>query len=335
MISNKIDNHELSTLVLTHVKDIAEENQCLLNELEVAYKNMELILQQSDQEKEIAYQELQRKFHALERLYTELTNKENMLIHLEKLSSIGQFVTEIIHEFQSPLTAIKSYADLALMSDLSEEVREFTNQITKNVMRMSGLLMRFSEMVYKTEEYYCLFDIQENLTECLATIEIIKPKDIEIITSFCCKKLAVKGDPQQIIQIFLNLAKNAFEAMELQGNTLRVSTKRITAEWIKKSDEIGRTYCQDENTWKKILQNSDNFALVEFADEGTGIPSECLENIFQAFYSTKERDKGRGLGLSISSDIAKRHHGNITVKSVFGKGTTFQFLIPLETDSLS
>ena len=316
------------------VEDLIKENQCLLTELEVAYKNMELILKETDHEKKIAYQELQQKFLALENLYNELSNKENMLIHLEKMSSIGQFITEIIHELQSPLTAISGYVELALMSDSSEEVREYLSQVTKNVMRMSGYLMRFRDMAYKNEEHYCLLELQQNLTECLATIKIIKPHDVEIITNFCDEQLMVKGDPYQINQIYLNLAKNAFDAMELKDQTLKVSTKHVTAEWIKNSDEIGLTHCQDIKIWSEILNDADSYALVEFTDDGPGIAPEQLNKVFQANFTTKDRGKGTGLGLSISSDIVKRHRGNLVVKSVLDKGTTFQLLLPLEINEL-
>jgi signal transduction histidine kinase len=320
--------------MLTPLNDLAEENQRLLAELEIAYKNLDMVLELSAQEKKIAYQELQQKFHTLQRLYAELSNKENMLIHLEKLSSIGQFITEIIHELNSPLVAIAAHAELALMMAPAEKLQEEIRQISKQTMRMSDYLIRFRTMAYKTEEHFCLFDLNENLVNCLATIEIIKPNGFEIMSSFHEHPLVVKGDPYQANQIFLNLARNAFDAMQDHGKRLQVSTKPVTSDQIATNGaDIGRIYCQNEKVWQQILNASYNFAMVEFADEGTGISPEHLEKLFQAFFTTKAPGKGTGLGLSISSDIVKRHGGNLAVKSVLGKGTTFQLLLPMVSET--
>ena len=101
--------------LLTPPSNLVEENKLLLSELEEAYKNMELILEQSSREKELAYDALQQKFQTLEDLYAEMTNKENLLIHLEKLSSIVQFIAEIVHELNNPLTLISMQAYVAMM----------------------------------------------------------------------------------------------------------------------------------------------------------------------------------------------------------------------------
>jgi signal transduction histidine kinase len=290
-------------------QDLAEENRNLLGELETAYKNMEMILNQSDREKAIAYEALQQKFQALEDLYDEMTRKENMLIHLEKLSSIGQFIAEIVHELKNPLTVISGHAEVALLMAESEDLR----------------------MAYKGKEDFSLFDLNENLRDCLSTVEIIKPKKIEMTSSFCNDTLIVQGDPYQISQVILNLAKNAFDAMENRGNSIRVETKKVSSHWMQTSKEVGQAYCQNEATWVAILEETDQFALIEFSDNGNGIQPELLGDLFQAFFTTKDRGKGTGLGLSISSDIAMRHGGNLTVKSVPGMGTTFQLILPLDS----
>ena len=145
----------------------------------------------------------------------------------------------------------------------------------------------------------------------------------------CDEKLFIKGDPYQTNQIFLNLAKNAFDAIKNHGNLLKISSKLVTSDWIKIDENIGKDYCHSEEKWEKVLNDNNEFALIEFEDNGKGIAERDLKNVFQAFYTTKGRDKGTGLGLSISSDIAKRHGGNIAVKSIEGEWTTFQILIPL------
>lgn len=309
--------------------ELAADRKALLEELESAYLNMESILEQSAREKEIAYGELQSKFQALEKLYGELSNKENMLIHLEKLSSIGQFITEIIHELSNPLTAISGHVELAMMMKPNTQVQRYLSVMLNDVRRMQNYLVRFREMAYKGEEDFREVDINDNLVQALTTIDILKPRSIKLSANLCKQPLKVKGDPYQLHQIYLNLAKNAFDAMKKQGNLLAVSTRSISAAWIKTSGEVGEHYCQNKKAWQDRLGMSPQFALVEVRDNGSGIPPEKIANIFKAFFTTKPRGEGTGLGLSIASDIAMRHGGNLAVKSTPGEGTVFQLLIPL------
>lgn len=314
----------------TDIESLKEENDRLLVELETAYSNMVQILDNSEKEMEIAYHELDKRYQALEELYSTLSNKENMLIHLEKLSSIGQFITEIIHELNNPLTVISAMADLTLMDpDLDNKVFERIKKIPRQVLRMSNYLKRFKNMAYKGEESFSVFDLKENITEYLATIEIIRPKSVVISSQFCEEKLEVFGDPYQIMQIFLNLAKNAFDAMQESGKNLSLFLSPVDKKWLKNKKNTGSNSCRDEEEWEEILKNNNNFALVEFKDDGSGIPENIVNNIFEAFFTTKGRGKGTGLGLSIATDVTKRHNANLYIKSQLGKGTTFLFVIPL------
>ncbi len=312
---------------------LQKENRNLLQELETAYKTMEMIVEQSNREQKIAYDELQQKFNALEGLYREISNKENLLIHMEKLSSIGQFISEIIHELNNPLTGISGGAHLLKTLNPPENLKPFIKIIEENVKRMTGYLRRFREMVYKGEENFVLFDANQNLQDCLATIEIIKPKSIQLTIRTFEHPLMIKGDPYQVNQIYLNLAKNAFDALKAHGDRIDVSIRQVTKDWIQHSGGFSKTQCQDAIVWASILEEKNDFALVEFEDNANGIPADIIENIFQAFYTTKGRDKGTGLGLSISSDIARRHGGNLAVKSMVGTGTTFQILLPIAQKS--
>ncbi len=331
LVQNKPEENHI-TFNPSTVDLFIKERKQLLEELEAAYQNMEMILQQTAKEKKIAYNELQEKFSALEQLYSELSNRENMMIHMEKLSSIGQFISEILHELGNPLTAIVGSAEIAKMKNPPAEISKFLESISSNAKRMSNYMERFREMVYKGEENFCMFDVNQNLIDAVDTIEILKPKGLTLSTNLYPEPLRVKGDPYQISQIYLNLAKNAFDAMQNHGNTLKFTTKYIDSDWLQNSGEFGDTYCQIEKAWQKILRRYEVFALIEIADNGSGIPSDKLQQIFESFFTTKERGKGTGLGLSIASDIIKRHNGNIAVKSKVKKGTTFQLLFPLTDD---
>ena len=311
------------------VDRLKNENKALLEELATTYKSMEQILVQSANEKEIAYQELDKKYKVLAQTYQELTKKENMLVHLDKLSSIGQFITEIVHELRNPLTVISGIIELIMLQNIDKDLKDRLDKIPEQVERMASYLERIKAMAYKSREDFKHFNLNENLSEFLTTIELIKPKNIIIKKNLDIRKMAIHGDPYQITQIYLNVAKNAFDAMSDSNATLEVQSKYLTKKDIEKNNIFGSTSCQDENIWNKIMDEYQEYGLVEFKDNGTGIAEELKSNIFRAFFTTKERGKGTGLGLSISSDIAKRHNANLSVKSELGVGTKIQLVIPL------
>ncbi len=313
--------------IAKEIKLLKNENRILLAELEEAYKNMEAILVQAEREKAITYRELEQKYQALQNTYTELSKKENMLIHMEKLSSIGQFITEIVHELKNPLTVIGAATDIALLNDLPDESRNVISKIPKQVHRMLALLGRFKAMAYKDKEKFISFELNKNLEEFIGTLDLITPKSINVIHELYRDKILVKGDKYQLTQIYLNLAKNAFDVLD--GNV--DAELKITTSLIKSSEalKIPTVYCcQKPDAWKNILRTFDKFATIEFIDNGPGIPEENMQYIFDTFFTTKEREKGTGLGLSISKDIAIKHNANIVLHSVVGKGTTMQLYIP-------
>ena len=313
-------------------EELSLENNRLLIELELAYTHMEHILEESDQERQITYRELERKLKLLEKLYDELSKKENMLIHMEKLSSIGTFIAEIVHELRNPLNAINIQVQLALMNDIPIDVQERFKIIDDNTKKMSNLLQRFRTMAYKVKEDFELFDLNKNVAECLESIEIIKPKSLSIEMELCDQQLLVNGDPYQINQIFFNLAKNAFDAMTDRGKRLRIKTEKVSPDFFNDSEQNNYISCQEKNEWGKIIKKTISFALVEFIDQGVGMPEKIMNHIFQPFFTTKEHSKGTGLGLSICSDIALRHGGNLMVKSGVNKGATFQFILPIKIE---
>jgi CheY-like chemotaxis protein len=122
----------------------------------------------------------------------------------------------------------------------------------------------------------------------------------------------VEFDQTQMEEAFRNILTNAREAMPNGGHII------IKAENVFFGKE------------SLLNQNEKNFVKISFIDNGSGIPNELLEKIFDPYFSTKEMGvkKGMGLGLSITHSIIKKHHGLITVESVIGKGATFNIYLP-------
>jgi len=125
-------------------------------------------------------------------------------------------------------------------------------------------------------------------------------QDVKFKRNFDPDITSIKVDPDQMQQVFINLFKNSAEAMEAEG-TITITSKMIDHNWLE----------------------------INISDTGSGIPKDNLDKIFSPFFTTKSFDKGTGLGLSIVYGIIKMHHGQISVQSQVGKGTTFVITLPV------
>jgi signal transduction histidine kinase len=123
--------------------------------------------------------------------------------------------------------------------------------------------------------------------------------DIAVVKEYGDRS-AVRGSPEELLQVFVNVITNAMQAMQGRG-TLRLATHR-------------------EN----------GAVAVDISDSGPGIPEDILEKIFDPFFTTKRPGEGTGLGLHISRSIVKKFGGRIVVSSHQGRGTTFQLQFPVE-----
>jgi signal transduction histidine kinase len=138
--------------------------------------------------------------------------------------------------------------------------------------------------------------------------EQLKQKAITVQRRWVTPLPVVRGNPDHLKQVFLNLTLNAIEAMTAQGGVLRVSLAPDQAQL-------------SNGQWLPVVR-------LQFSDTGVGIPAENVVHIFEPFFSTKE--SGTGLGLSISYSIIEAHGGQIGIESQVGLGTTFTILLPAE-----
>jgi len=146
------------------------------------------------------------------------------------------------------------------------------------------------------------------LPELAATIRLELPDDLH----------AVEIDKGQIDQVLNNLIINAAQAMP-EGGTVTISAENVEF--------------ADAPVSKALPLLPGKYVKVSVRDEGSGIPHEHLERIFDPYFST--RDEGSGLGLSTSYSIIKRHGGHVFVESTGGKGSIFSFVLPVSTDDES
>ncbi|MFC4617523.1 PAS domain S-box protein [Camelliibacillus cellulosilyticus] len=225
---------------------------------------------------------------------TERKQAEEMLQKAEKLTVVGQLAAGIAHEIRNPLTAIKGFTQLVKDQINPNYAQVILQELDRIETIVSDLLILAKPQAIHTESAD-LIELIERITLLLNSQAILHNVVIEFIHED--DVLDIECEPDKLKQVFINIIKNAIEAMPEGGNlTIKVVTDN---------------------------QNVD----ILFSDEGVGIPKERLEKVGEPFYSTKE--KGTGLGMMICHRIIKSHNGTMTIDSEVNVGTTIKVTLPL------
>ncbi|MEF3307546.1 PAS domain S-box protein [Paenibacillus sp. GYB004] len=232
--------------------------------------------------------------YMLMRDVTELKQARELIQRSEKLAVAGELAAGIAHEIRNPLTAIKGFIQL-MKERISPSYYEVIQSEISRIELITGELLMLSRpqaILYQPRNMAVLLDHVATLLETQAIM-----CNVVIVRRYNTASLNVSCDENQVKQVFINLVKNAIEAMP-EGGT-------VTLEARMEADEL----------------------LIAVRDEGIGIPEDKLGKLGQPFYTTK--DKGTGLGLMISMNIIEHHEGRVRVYSQVGKGTEFQVLLPV------
>ena len=249
---------------------------------------------------------------AQERILQEAEAKmqlERSLRQSEKLATIGQLASELAHEIGTPLNIISGRAELsrrkiddpAILQRNLDTIVQQTEKITKIIQQLLGFVRKKKPDPVNLP----MAPLLETVLEFLEPS--IEKQRIQIGKDFAPSPCNVKGDPDQLQQVFLNILLNAIQAMP-NGGTLRISIH---------PREISRRGVGDRPA---------PYVEIAVADTGKGIPPEVLQHIFDPFFTTKE--KGTGLGLTISHGIVQEHDGWIDIESETDKGSTFRVFLP-------
>jgi PAS domain S-box-containing protein len=224
---------------------------------------------------------------------------------IERLASIGAFISGIAHEIKNPLVAIKTFAELLPERYADEEFRDTFAKVTLHeVDRIDTLVQRLRSLSVGSTSPLCPVSIIAPLEETLSLLsgEFARRK-IRVTCQYQPFLPPVMGDHDQLKQVFVNLCLNSMEAMGEDG------TLTIT---------VGSDSGHEE--WASTL-------IIDILDTGPGIPTEHLGNIFEPFFTLK--DKGTGLGLAICHGIIDYHRGSIAATNRADRpGAIFTLTLP-------
>lgn len=263
--------------------------------------------------------------NAINKMLRELELRQRHLIQSEKLASLGTLLSGVAHELNNPLSNISSSCQI-LMEEIEEadikykgELLSQINEQTDRARNIVHSLLEFSrDKKFKKET----LPLKRLFEETIRFVRGQIPANVEI-TLNVPDDMVILADKQRIQQAFLNLIKNAMEAVGNEG-AISIRAKRHSA--VDKAEDKAEIYNYLKYSGKCTIE--DDTIDIEIRDTGTGIPSEILPKIFDPFFTTKDVGKGSGLGLFIVHEIIEEHDGCIAVDSAAGKGTTFFISLP-------
>jgi PAS domain S-box-containing protein len=246
---------------------------------------------------------------------TEQKRLEAQIRQAQKMEAIGNLAGGIAHDFNNILSPIVGYTEM-LLEEIPEDrsLRNSLNEIFTATMRAKNLVKQILTFSRQDSDEIKPMKIQPVIKEALKLIRSTIPTSIEINQDIRNDCGIIKADPTQIHQIIMNLATNAYHAMEDNGGELKVSLKEI---------ELGEFDVLNPDMIPGI------YACLTVADTGTGMDKGVTDKIFDPFFTTKEKGKGTGMGLPVVHGIVKNAGGSIHVYSEPGKGTEFHVYLPV------
>jgi GAF domain-containing protein len=282
------------------------------------------------------FEEVQQRTQELSKSLDELRTAQDRLVQTEKLASLGQLTAGIAHEIKNPLNFVNNFSALsaeltdelndvlksaALGDKIREEVDELTGMLKDNLEKVVQHGKRADSIVknmllhsregsgeHRPADINALLDESLNLAYHGARAE--KPQfNVTLQRDFDEMAGTIEVFPQEITRVFLNLISNGFYAV----------TKRKTENGSSGFDPVLRA----------TTRNLGDTVEIRIRDNGTGIPAEVQEKMFNPFFTTKPAGEGTGLGLSMSHDIiVKQHGGTIDVETEPGQFTEFRIVLP-------
>jgi PAS domain S-box-containing protein len=311
---NLLEDEDVSGIVI-NFRDVTERKQA--EQLQREYSRA---LEDKVQERT---GELKAKNEQLERTLSQLKDAQNQLIIHEKLASVGALVAGVAHEVNTPIGAVISAADLsdrglnkvvslvetaesierlrqeAYLHELMGLLKENNQVIASAAERVSRTVRNLKNFARLDEAEVQWADIHEGIDSTLNLMEYELKNRATLIKDYG-KVPKILCYPNQLNQLFLNLLRNAVEALNPNGS-VRIETRADTTS-----------------------------ALIKIVDTGRGITPENLPRIFDPSFTTKREQIGTGLGLSISYSIVQKHKGRIQVESEVGKGTSVFVTLPIK-----
>ncbi len=242
--------------------------------------------------------------------YEDITDQvalQQQVISLEKMAAIGELAGCVAHELNNPLTAISSFTQIMQrMVGGNEDLKAFTTDILEAAQRCTKIVQSLLDYARPSPaaDAFIDVDIGQVLTGCLRLAEVqpmVRRGHLKFATRVPSDLWRVRGNPDALKSVYLNLINNAIQAMSGEG-TLSIDAENVAA---------------------------DRVVRVRVSDTGPGVPDALMHKIFEPFFTTKAKNEGgTGLGLAIVAKEIRTHGGDISVENLAEGGACFEVNLP-------
>jgi two-component system nitrogen regulation sensor histidine kinase GlnL len=242
---------------------------------------------------------------------TSIRELEEAVRTADRLAALGTLAAGLAHEIKNPLGGIKGAAQL-LEKELPEdsELLDYTRIMIKETQRVNRIVEELLALTTPKKLQLSKVNLHQILGDILTLQKNgLGSREIAFQQKFDPSIPPILADEEQLTQLFLNLIKNAVEAVGENGQ-IRISSRILS-----------------DYTLTQKGERRQRMVAVEISDDGPGMSREQLDQLFTPFFTTKSR--GTGLGLAICHKIVTEHRGLIKVASELGKGTSFTIMLPL------
>ena len=232
------------------------------------------------------------------------------LAHLSRVTTMGELTASLAHDIRQPISAAVTNANTCLRWLSRDEPNvaeacEAASRLVKDVTRAANIIGRISSLFKKGANHRELVDVNELIREMIVLLRSEANRySISIRTELSEDLPSIMADRVQLQQVFMNLMLNGIDAMKETSGKSELAIQSKT---------------------------DDGQLLILVRDTGRGLTPEQTDQIFEAFFTTK--DKGTGMGLPISRSIIESHGGRLWATAIAGNGATFQFTLPATTEA--
>ncbi len=306
-----------------------------LNRLAESYNEMVVSLQRMYSTLE---RQVQERTQELNNAYTELQSTQAMMVHSEKMKSLGELVAGIMHEINNPINFI--YGNMIHLNNYSADLIRIIDEYTKCDNSLNPEEKTNMENLKKEVDYEFLkTDLPDLIKSCREGADRAK-NIIQDLKSFSrMEEVAIADvDLNKELDTVLNILHNKIKhkaevhkeydannvpAVEAYGGQLNQVFMNILDNAVGAINEHG-------DIWVRMNQDkSGKNVIIEIEDNGIGMDADTAEKVFNPFFTTKPVGQGTGLGMSITYKIIKNHHGDIRVESKLNEGTKFIITLPI------
>lgn len=233
---------------------------------------------------------------------TTLRQTEERLSRSEKLSVVGELSASVAHEIRNPLTSLKGFVQLLQMED--DKHQDYYQIMLDELNRINHIVGELLLLAKPQHLKYSKVTIQKILKDVIALLAVEATLyNVQIESNFPKEDIIIECEPNQLKQLFINLIKNSIEASN-----------------------------HDSKIYIRLVLLENERITITVKDHGSGMSKERLQKLGEPFYSSKE--KGTGLGLTVSYKIVQSHKGTIDFDSEIGIGTTVNITLPTEQNSI-